>query len=142
MLPYRRAGFVGERGNLYGPDFPPRFPMLAVAVQRDRPANWLFALSSYQPPDDLALRVLDPLAGLYGKELHERRKLRRYLCSELGANLVEPEGRLICRDEPRLPVAIISWVRRWKQGHLTADMKSNAVRLRLRAAISSRRSPG
>src|SRR5438132_9657843 len=31
----------------------------------------------------------------------------------------------------------ISWVRRWKQGHLTADMKSNAVRLRLRAAISS-----
>jgi len=37
-------------------------------------------------------RVLDPLAGRYGKELHERRTLRRYLCSELGANLVEPEG--------------------------------------------------
>jgi hypothetical protein len=37
-------------------------------------------------------RVLDPLAGRYGKELHERRKLRRYLCSELGANLVAPEG--------------------------------------------------
>ncbi len=66
-------------------------------------------------------RVLDPLAGRYGKELHERRKLRRYLCSELGAS------RANCRDEPRLPVAIISWVRRWKQGHLTADMKSNAV---------------
>ena len=31
--------------------------------------------------------------------------------------------------------AIISWVRRWKQGHLTADMKSNAVHLRLRARI-------
>jgi len=36
---YRRAGFIGERGNLFGPDFPPRFPMLAVAVQRDRAAN-------------------------------------------------------------------------------------------------------
>ena len=53
-------GPVGERGNLFGPDFPPRFPMLAVAVQRDRAANWLFALSSFQPPDDLARQSVGP----------------------------------------------------------------------------------
>ena len=82
---YRRAGFIGERGNLFGPDFPPRFPMLAVAVQRDRAANWLFALSSYQPPDDLARQSVGPARRALRQELHERRKLRRYLCSELGA---------------------------------------------------------
>jgi len=33
---------------------------LAVAVQRDRAANWLFALSSFQPPDDLARQSVGP----------------------------------------------------------------------------------